>query len=60
MSSEELDEPSRPEGESGRKRFYRLTGKGRQALAREIVRLEGVVAKARHRVAGGGARRSPR
>lgn len=57
---EELDEPLRPEGESGRKRFYRLTGKGRQALAREIGRLEGVVATARSRVAGDGARRGSR
>jgi DNA-binding PadR family transcriptional regulator len=57
---EELDEPLRPEGESGRKRFYRLTTRGRQALAEEVARLEGVVATARDRVARGRARRAAR
>jgi DNA-binding PadR family transcriptional regulator len=57
---EELEEPRRPEGESGRKRFYRLTGTGRQALAREVARLEGVVTTARSRVASGRAGRGAR
>ncbi|HUP24481.1 MAG TPA: helix-turn-helix transcriptional regulator [Thermoanaerobaculia bacterium] len=57
---EELEEPLRPEGESGRKRFYRLTAKGRAALVREVARLEGVVATARRRVAGGKAGRGAR
>jgi DNA-binding PadR family transcriptional regulator len=57
---EELAEPRRPEGESGRKRFYRLTVMGRSALGREVARLEGVVATARRRVAAGKAGRGAR
>ncbi|NIQ59533.1 MAG: PadR family transcriptional regulator, partial [Gammaproteobacteria bacterium] len=46
---EELDDA--PEGESERKRFYRLTGTGRQALEEEAARLAGVAVVARERLA---------
>ena len=36
-----------PPGVDERRRYYRLTGEGRQALEAEISRLEGVVRKAR-------------
>jgi DNA-binding PadR family transcriptional regulator len=47
---EELAEPGeRPEGESERKRIYRLTATGRQALSGETDRLAGIVREARAR-----------
>ena len=48
---EELSEPEvRPEGESERKRYYRVTPAGRRALAEETDRLAGLVRAARARV----------
>ena len=48
---EELADPGeRPEGESERKRIYRLTAVGRRALAGETDRLAGIVQEARARV----------
>lgn len=50
---QEVDDPDeRPEGASERKRFYRITGAGRRALAGETGRLAGVVEAARERLAG--------
>ena len=40
----------RPEGESERKRFYRITGSGRGALGQETDRLAGIVREARARI----------
>lgn len=52
---EELAEPGdRPEGESERKRIYRLTAAGRRAMAAETDRLAGIVREARTRVRLGG------
>jgi DNA-binding PadR family transcriptional regulator len=48
---EELADPAaRPEGESERKRFYRLTRSGRRVLATETDRLAGIVREARARI----------
>ena len=52
---EEMDEDERPEGISGRERFYRLTRAGRLALRREAARLESLANVARSRLAIGGA-----
>jgi DNA-binding PadR family transcriptional regulator len=40
----------RPEGESERKRFYRITASGRDALGAETERLAGIVREARARI----------
>ena len=51
---EELDDPSeRPEGESERKRIYRVTAVGRRELEAEARRLEAEAAMARGRLVGG-------
>jgi DNA-binding PadR family transcriptional regulator len=47
---EELPEAERPEGESRRKRYYRVTSGGRDAVAREAERLEGLARDARSRL----------
>jgi DNA-binding PadR family transcriptional regulator len=47
---EEVPASERPEGESDRKRIYRLTGPGRRALVEETGRLAGVVEVARSRL----------
>lgn len=48
---EELaDARRRPEGESERKRYYRITAAGRAALAEETDRLAGLVRAARGRM----------
>ena len=50
---EELDDPSeRPEGESERKRIYRVTALGRRELEAEARRLEEEAAMARGRLLG--------
>jgi len=46
----ELDETERPEGESQRKRYYRVTPKGRQTLAAEARRLEALAHDVRVRL----------
>jgi DNA-binding PadR family transcriptional regulator len=48
---EELGDDERPEGISGRERFYRLTRLGRAALEREAARLEALARVARARLA---------
>lgn len=52
---EEVADDERPEGISGRERFYRITRAGRTALAREAARLESLAHVARTRLAGEGA-----
>jgi DNA-binding PadR family transcriptional regulator len=52
---EEVAEDDRPEGISGRERFYRATRAGRVALGREAARLESLARVARVRLATGGA-----
>jgi DNA-binding PadR family transcriptional regulator len=52
---EEIDDEERPEGVSGRERFYRMTRAGRLALKREAARLESLARVARTRLAVGGA-----
>ncbi|HTN86765.1 MAG TPA: helix-turn-helix transcriptional regulator, partial [Sorangium sp.] len=52
---EEIAEDKRPEGISGRERFYRITRAGRAALKREAARLESLAHVARSRLAVGGA-----
>jgi DNA-binding PadR family transcriptional regulator len=52
---EEMADDERPEGISGRERFYRITRAGRLALAREAARLESLAHLARTRLALGGA-----
>lgn len=48
---EELSDPAaRPEGESERKRYYRITESGRLALSAEADRLGGLVRVARARI----------
>jgi DNA-binding PadR family transcriptional regulator len=48
---QELDDPrSRPADESDKKRFYRLTGPGRRALASETERIAALVKVARSRL----------
>ncbi|MBC8089273.1 MAG: helix-turn-helix transcriptional regulator [Phycisphaerae bacterium] len=48
---EEVSEDERPEGISGRERFYRITHVGRAALERESARMESLVRVARSRLA---------
>jgi DNA-binding PadR family transcriptional regulator len=48
---EEMSDEERPEGNSGRERFYRLTRPGRAALEREAARLESLARVARARLA---------
>ena len=52
---EEIAEDERPEGISGRERFYRITRAGRLVLKREAARLDALVRVARTRLALGGA-----
>jgi DNA-binding PadR family transcriptional regulator len=52
---EEVAEDERPEGISGRERFYRLTQPGRVALECEAERLQSLARVARTRLALGGA-----
>jgi DNA-binding PadR family transcriptional regulator len=51
---EEIAEEERPDGISGRERFYRITRAGRVALKREVARLELLARVARTRLALGG------
>ena len=53
---EEVDDDERPEGISGRERYYRMTRTGRVALEREAARLDSLVRVARARLALSGAR----
>ena len=48
---EEIAEHERPEGGSGRERFYRITSRGRVALETESARLESLARVARTRLA---------
>lgn len=48
---EELRDDERPDGISGRERYYRITPAGRTALEAEISRLEQVAQVARQRLA---------
>lgn len=50
---EEIADDERPEGISGRERFYRITRAGRLALEREAARLESLARVARARLALG-------
>ena len=50
---EEVAEDERPEGISGRERYYRITRDGRLALKREAARLDSLVRVARSRLALG-------
>ena len=52
---EEIADDERPEGISGRERFYRITRVGRLALEREAARLESLARVARTRLALGSA-----
>jgi DNA-binding PadR family transcriptional regulator len=52
---EEVPEDRRPEGISGRERFYRITRAGRVALEREAARLESLARVAHQRLAVGRA-----
>jgi DNA-binding PadR family transcriptional regulator len=52
---EEIPDDKRPEGISGRERFYRITRAGRAALDREAARLESLARVARTRLAAGRA-----
>jgi len=52
---EEVAEDERPEGISGRERFYRLSRLGRVALEREADRLDSLARAARTRLALGSA-----
>jgi DNA-binding PadR family transcriptional regulator len=47
---EEIPDDERPEGLSGRERFYRITRLGRTALKREATRLESLAQAARSRL----------
>lgn len=47
---EELDDDERPEGVSGRRRYYRITVAGRRALAHEAGRLAEMAGTARRRL----------
>ena len=47
---EEVGEEDRPEGGSGRERFYRISGTGRTALETESVRLDAMARLARARL----------
>jgi len=52
---EEIAEDERPEGISGRERYYRITRAGRLALKREAARLESLASVARTRLGIAGA-----
>lgn len=52
---EEMPDDERPDGISGRERYYRITRAGRLALGREATRLESLARVARTRLAPGGA-----
>lgn len=52
---EEMPEDERPEGISGRERYYRITRTGRVALESEASRLESLARVARTRLAVAGA-----
>jgi DNA-binding PadR family transcriptional regulator len=52
---EEIAEDERPEGISGRERYYRITRAGRVAVKGEAARLETLARVARTRLALGGA-----
>ena len=52
---EAVADDERPEGISGRERYYRITRSGRAALKREAARLESLVGVARTRLALSGA-----
>jgi len=52
---EEIAEDERPEGISGRERYYRITRAGRLALKREAARLESLASVARTRLGVAGA-----
>lgn len=43
----ELDEPPSPEDDDARRRYYRLTGAGRERLEAETARLESIVETAK-------------
>jgi len=43
----ELDEPPSPEDDDARRRYYRLTGRGRRRLRAETARLESIVETAK-------------
>lgn len=47
---QELDEEERPDGVSGRRRYYRITAAGRSALAHEAARLAALAGTARQRL----------
>ena len=47
---EEVAELDRPEGGSGRERFYRITTTGRESLEAECARLESMASTARARL----------
>lgn len=47
---EEVGDEDRPEGGSGRERFYRITASGRTALETESARLDSMVRLARARL----------
>jgi len=47
---EEMDEDERPEGISGRERFYRISRMGRTTLEREVKRMESLAHVARLRL----------
>jgi DNA-binding PadR family transcriptional regulator len=51
----EVGRDERPEGISGRERFYRLTDLGRDALEDEVARMESLADAARARLQGGKA-----
>ncbi len=51
---QELEGDDRPEGESRRKRYYQVTPAGREAIAREAERLEGLARQARARLGDAG------
>lgn len=46
----ELGGEDRPEGASERRRYYRITGEGREALAEEARRLDAMAGAARERL----------
>ncbi len=48
---EEIPEDERPEGGSGRERFYRITTQGRVAVEKESARMESLARVARTRLA---------
>jgi DNA-binding PadR family transcriptional regulator len=52
---QEIAEDERPDGISGRERFYRITRAGRRAVEREAARLESLASVARMRLSLGGA-----